>query len=173
MAFVVLRSDADTGVLPESWLSASEDEIRAEAGMHHGACDDGDLDPADLEWRLVVDLPLAVLMPLMDDVEGWRSWFDAELAMMDEEHPHRADAYRSLMEEPLETPIVVTIERNRVQIWDGWHRTATRIVGDAMTIPAIVGIMPDCETLLDLVASHAGQGGRSAYGMHAPPVDHA
>jgi hypothetical protein len=136
---VSLDADADRGVVDPSWLSAARDRLMEEASSHHGACDDGDLDPADLDWRLVLDLPIGPLTALQEDATGWARWFEAELAMFDEEHPGRAAQYRALMDEPLDDPIVVTIDPGRVQIWDGWHRTATRIVGGAGAIPAIVG----------------------------------
>ena len=150
MGAISLSPDADRGVLHPMWLDAADAAIAAEAASHHGACDDGDLDPADLHWSLVLDVPVALLAPLVDD---WRAWFDAELAMFNEEHPGRADAYRSLMDEPLDDPIVITVEPARTQIWDGWHRTATRIIGGAETIPAIVGRTADGPALADLLAA--------------------
>jgi len=152
MAHVSLDPGADTGVLSDGWLTASAERLRQEAALHYGACDEGDLHPDGLEWRLVIDLPLDALVPLMGTRAGWSDWFAAELAMFDEEHPHVADGYRALMEEPLEDPVVVTLDGARVQIWDGWHRTATRILGGAVTIPAIVGLPPGGPALTDLVA---------------------
>lgn len=152
-----LHPDADCGVVGERWLDASEDDLLAEAKAHHGSCDDGDLDPADLRWRLVIDLPTSVLVSLMHDERGWRKWFRQELAMFDEEQPGRAETYRSLMTEPLDDPVVVTLEPHRVQIWDGWHRTATRILGRAASIPAIVGYKADDGPVCDLVRILGGR----------------
>lgn len=151
MTHVMLERDADVGVLPASWLSVPQETIDREAAAHFGACDEGDLLPEDLEWRLVIDLPLETVVPLMGTREGWGAWFDAELAMFDEEYPHVAEGYRALMEEPLDTPVVVTVEPGRVQIWDGWHRTATRMIGGAATIPAIVGRLPSGPALVELI----------------------
>lgn len=148
MPFPALSPHADLGVVNPEWLDADHARLLAEVRLHHGACDDGDLDPEDLVWSLVVDLPVSILTPLVSD---WRTWFEDELAMFDEEHPDRAAAYRSLMHEPLDDPVVVTIETGRVQIWDGWHRTATRILAPVGTIPAIVGILPDGPSLPELL----------------------
>ena len=139
MPAIALIPGADADVVGSRWLEADGHHLLDEARSHLGACDEGDLDPDDLEWSLVLDLPVSILMPLVDD---WRAWFDEELAIFDCEHPDRAEAYRKLMTEPLEDPIVVTIEPKRVQIWDGWHRTATRMLMPVPTIPAIVGIVP-------------------------------
>jgi hypothetical protein len=154
MGAISLSPDADPGVVHPKWLDADASAIAAEAASHHGACDEGDLDPADLLWTLVLDLPTILLAPLVDD---WRAWFDAELAMFDEEHPGRADAYRSLMDEPLDDPVVITVEPKRTQIWDGWHRTATRIIGGADAIPAIVGVVKEGPTLQAMIAAMEGR----------------
>jgi len=155
MPYMSLCDGADPGVLPDEWLTMPEETLRREAASYRYACDDGDLDPDALEWRVVIDLPLAVLIPLMGAHQGWVSWFEDELAMFDEELPHVAEGYRTLMEEPLDSPIVVTIEPERVQIWDGWHRTATRIMGGTVTIPAIVGRLPQGPHLAELVGRRA------------------
>jgi hypothetical protein len=155
MPYVSLCDGADASVLPDEWLAMTEEMLRRDAASHRYACDDGDLDPHALEWRLVIDLPLAVLIPLMGAHRGWVSWFEDELAMLDGDLPHVAEGYRALMEEPLENPIIVTIEPRRVQIWDGWHRTATRIMGRAVTIPAIVGRLPEGPHLAELVGRRA------------------
>lgn len=148
MALILLAPDADRGVIDPKWFDMDDAAIAGAAAFHHGACDEGDLDPRDLRWDLVVDLPIRVLIPLISD---WRGWYDDELAMFDDEHPERAAVYRSLMTEPLDDPIVVTLEPHRTQIWDGWHRTATRVLGGATTIPAIVGTIPGGPDPLDLM----------------------
>jgi hypothetical protein len=143
MTVASLDAGADRGIVAPHWLEADEDRLRAEARSHLGACDDGDLDPDDLRWTLLLDVPVAAFHHLMGDPAGWSAWLDDELATFDAENPPWADMYRRLMDEPLNDPVVVALEPHRLQIWDGWHRTATRVVGGAKTIPAIVGWSAD------------------------------
>jgi hypothetical protein len=130
------------------------------AAEHQGACDDGDLDATDLEWRVVPDLPLATVEGCL--VRGsrrrdqalsilWRKWHEGECRLDDEEFDGGRE-WKALVDEEVREPIVVVIEAGRVQIWDGWHRTGASIVAGRTTIPAIVGTHPDVPADADLMA---------------------
>jgi len=127
-------------------------QLRDIAAMHQGMCDDGDLDAADLNWRLVPNLDLAVVIgcigrgerkPVIETLEqSWARWFRIEC----DEIARELDGVREwdvLATEEILEPIVVTIEPDRVQIWDGWHRTGGSITAGRGTIPAIVGTLAD------------------------------
>lgn len=104
MVPVCLSASADIGMLSPFWLSATPERLMEEAIFHHGACDDGDIDPRDLAWQLVLDLPTDLLVPLMDGRNGRQEWLDAEIAMHDADATGYADMYRCLLDEPLDTP---------------------------------------------------------------------
>jgi hypothetical protein len=121
-----------------AYADIREDEMRIIADMHRGACDDGDLDPADLSWSLV-DIDTARLSSCMADGD-WAGWLNAEI---EDAHEDRADDWPSVeLGDDVREPIVVTDVEGRILIWDGWHRTAVAIVRGDRTIPAIVGTMP-------------------------------
>lgn len=133
------------------YLRMDEDALRQQARYHQGACDDGDMDVSDLRWTLVADLPLAVLENCLfrsghvvpvDAPRQWTSWFHQECEMLAEEIGDASDWERLSVQEILE-PVVVTVEADRVQIWDGWHRIGASFAAGRTTIPAIVGVRPD------------------------------
>lgn len=144
----------------DTWYATrSPDQLRCLASEHQGACDDGDLDAMDLEWRVVPDLPLAVVegclvrgsWPRDEPLSArWREWHDGECRLDDEEFDG-GRGWEAMVEEDVREPIVVTIEPGRVQIWDGWHRTGASIVAGRTTIPAIVGTRPDVPAGADLM----------------------
>lgn len=120
------------------YVDMREDEMRIIADMHRGACDDGDLDPADLSWSLA-QMDTARLASCMPDGD-WAGWLTAEIQ---DAHEGRADDWPSVeLEDDVQEPIVLTEVDGRILIWDGWHRTAVAIVRGDRTIPAIVGTMP-------------------------------
>ena len=126
------------------WTGLPEDALRLEASAHLGACDDGDLHPDDLDWRLAA-VPVDVLIPLMTGGrESWREWLADEIADAQADGGDRASDWPSVDEpDDVHEPVVVTIDGARVQIWDGWHRTACAIVRGDATVPAILGTPPD------------------------------
>lgn len=119
-----------------------EDELRSIADMHRGACDDGGLDPADLDWRIerLDTRRLATCMPRGD----WAGWLRQEI--MDADGDRASDWPSTERNDDVREPIVVTDVAGETLIWDGWHRTAVAIVRGDATIPAIVGTRPDAAT---------------------------
>lgn len=113
-----------------------EHELRMIADMHRGACDDGNLDPRDLSWR-VLEMDVARLVGCMPQM-GWAEWLRDEIA---DAHGDRALDWPDVEgDDEIQEPIVVTDVDGEVQIWDGWHRTAVAIVRGDRTVPTILGM---------------------------------
>lgn len=130
------------------YLTLDEEGLRRIARTHFGACDDGDLHPDDLIWTLEPDFEIATLsgciarndktpspFPLID---RWIAWFRHECDAVAEELDGERE-WDCLGEEEIDEPIVISIDGERVQIWDGWHRTGGSFAAGRITIPAIVG----------------------------------
>ncbi len=111
-----------------------------------GDNDAGDLDPEDLTWRYVPDLPVGTLLKCLGGNDGdersdalrWRRWFADELTI-DRDEFDGGRGWASLSKERVREPVIVTVEPGRTQIWDGWHRVGGTISSGRPTIPAIVG----------------------------------
>ena len=125
------------------WTRLDEEALRDEARLHRGACDDGDLDPADLRWTLL-EMPIARLAPVAPSC-GWAAWIADEIADQVVDHDEVRGASWPSPTDPTDEvrePVVVTIDGDRVQLWDGWHRTASAAARGDATIPCILGTMP-------------------------------
>ena len=120
------------------WMRLDEEALRDEARLYRWQCDDGELDPGDLRWTLI-ELPIARLAAIAPTC-GWAEWLQTEIA---DAHGDRAGDWPS--PDPVDEvrePVVVTIDGDRVQLWDGWHRTASAAARGDATIPCILGTMP-------------------------------
>lgn len=117
------------------YASATPEELRQDAEGHETDFDHGKAE--DFDWRFDAAYPLSKLVSQMPGgVEGWHEWWRDEVGMDADEELGRE--WSALAEEDIRDPIIIS-EDGKLEIWDGWHRTAACIVSGRTTIPAIVG----------------------------------
>ena len=119
------------------WSRLSSDDL---AKIAHAEGDNatGKIKATDCDWHYDPALPLTRLESLMS-IQDWKTWMADEIEMEAEDDLRRG--WVDLPNENIHTPIIVMSARDgSIELWDGWHRTASQIVRGADTIPAIVGV---------------------------------
>lgn len=111
------------------WHRLNEDGLRAWASQYVGWATTEMSAPGDLSWTLDDEMPLG---PARSNGTDWAAFYRDEI-----EEGVRYDA--DFSDADYHTPVVVSIERGRIIIWDGWHRIACAIRRGDRTIMAIVG----------------------------------
>ena len=121
-------------ILDDPWAKlASCSMLRDAAADHFGACDDGSLNPEDADWVYEI-LPTSIL-PIPPG--GWEQWW-IEVVEYCNSYPivkHRL----TFVDHPITESIIVSIDGDNIQIWDGWHRAGAAIKAGREYITAIVG----------------------------------
>lgn len=111
------------------WTTLDEAGLRVWAKQYVGWATNEMGNPADLSWSLDPAFPLDTFLPLCAD---WAAFHRDEIV----EGPRYQTEFANA---DYHTPVVVSIERGKPIIWDGWHRISCAIARGDRGIMAIVG----------------------------------
>ena len=98
--------------------------------------------PSDFRWSFR-ELPVAELLRIMP-AQQWRRWYENERAIRADEDVD--DTYFDSLEQewgqlpsPIGPIVIVYDEDGRIDIGDGWHRSAIAVTNGWKTVPSVVG----------------------------------
>jgi hypothetical protein len=102
--------------------------------------DDGSsafFDPALAHWTETLVEPAD--LGVFDSPEEARQWLDDEITLLEADgNESAAEAYRRMLTEHIEEPVIVSRRENTFRLWDGYHRTAVALIRGER-LPALVG----------------------------------
>jgi hypothetical protein len=115
-----------------------EFDLRAIARLYqhdnHAPGDEGYCEASQATWSLEVVQPER--FSNFGGADGARAWLEGEIAMDEEEGLGRE--WRALVDEEIRDEVVLLGRRDKLYIWDGWHRVAASI-SRGIAVKAIVG----------------------------------
>lgn len=120
----------------------SQEELRLEAQLVVGENIDVDepgyIDPELALWRFDKNFNVQRLLPLMDTVDEFQSWWNDEVEILGDV---KGECYfNDLLSNEIREPIIISIIDSRIFVWDGWHRIAASVITGKTTIPVIFGV---------------------------------
>lgn len=112
-----------------NWDDQTEEELRAWASQYVGWATNEMADPDDLAWRIERQFPLSDFQSMQID---WHDYYKDDVL----QNPRYDEEF---IEADWDNPIVLSLENDKIILWDGYHRIATSIARGDECIMALVG----------------------------------